>query len=142
MSTVVTPASRLLTSARDAEQARIVLATLEGPDGFLSVADHPAATEPLPRELGVLLQQVLRAVADGGSVTVTAIPAVVTTTAAAALLGVSRPTLMRMVNAGEIPAHKVGSHTRLRSEDVLTARRERRERERRAFEDLQALLDD
>ena len=95
-----------------------------------------ATTEPLPRELGVLLQEVLRAVASGSTVTVVTTPSVVTTSTAAALLGISRPTLMKMIREGVIEAHKVGTHTRLRTQDVLEAKRARRERERAAFEAL------
>lgn len=74
--------------------------------------------------------------------TVTATPPEVTTSTAAAMLGVSRPTLMKLVKNGEIPAHKVGTHTRLRTDDVLTAKRERRERERAAYRELLELEDD
>jgi hypothetical protein len=43
---------------------------------------------------------------------------------------------MKMIQEGVIEAHKVGTHTRLRTQDVLEARRARRERERAAFEAL------
>jgi excisionase family DNA binding protein len=51
-----------------------------------------------------------------------------TTTTAAEQIGVSRPTLMKIVAAGELPTHKVGSHTRLRTVDVLSYIEERRRR--------------
>ncbi len=61
---------------------------------------------------------------------------------AAEILGISRPTLMKMVKEGTIPASRVGTHTRLQTDDVLSKLRERRERERAAFEALRALEDD
>lgn len=74
---------------------------------------------PLPAELSEIVGQVLRVVAQGGTVTVGAMPEELTTTAAPKQLGVSRPTLMRMIKDGEISSHKVGTHTRLRTSDVL-----------------------
>ena len=138
MATAVTP-SRLLASERESELARAALESLQGLRGYLALssADATDATvDPLPRELGVLLQEVLRAVAAGSTVTVVTAPSVVTTSTAAAMLGVSRPTLMKMIGDGALPAHKVGTHTRLRAEDVLEVKRARRARERAAFEAL------
>lgn len=62
-----------------------------------------------------------------------ATPREVTTSTAAAMLGVSRPTLMKMVKDGLLPSRKVGTHTRLLSSDVLAAKKARRARERAAF---------
>ncbi len=133
---------RLLMSEREVGMAREVLQELEGPEGFLSVDAAAGHTNPLPPELGKLIQQLLQGVASGASVTVTAIPEELTTSAAAAMLGVSRPTLMKKISEGQIQAHKVGTHTRLKAEDVMEARRQRRERERAAFDELRELLDD
>jgi len=138
MATAVTP-NRLLASERESELARTALESLQGPQGYLALGSADAtdaATQPLPRELGVLLQEVLRAVAAGSTVTVVTTPSVVTTSTAAAMLGISRPTLMKMIREGAIAAHKVGTHTRLRAEDVLEFKRARRARERAAFEAL------
>ncbi len=138
MATAVTP-NRLLASERESELARTALQSLQGPKGYLALGSAgaaDAAAQPLPRELGVLLQEVLQAVAAGSTVTVVTTPSVVTTSTAAAMLGISRPTLMKMVREGDIAAHKVGTHTRLLAEDVLEFKRARRARERAAFEAL------
>lgn len=89
----------------------------------------------LPRELSQVLELVLDAMAAGRPVSVATMPEHLTTTAAAGLLGVSRPTLMKFIHDGRIPAHRVGSHHRLLSADVLTLRDElRAEREKAVFE--------
>ncbi len=128
---------RVMTTPREESQARDVLTELQGPDGALAI-NTGHHTSPLPRELAALIERVLSAVARGQTVTVGTVPAEMTTSSAAALLGISRPTLMKMIHEEAIPAHRVGSHHRLLSQDVFAALRARRERERDAFA---ALLD-
>lgn len=138
----VSSTNQVLTSERDASLAKGVLETLGHPDGFLSVADTERDSAPLPRDLGVLLQNVLESVARGGTVTITSIPDDLTTSAAASLLGISRPTLMKMIGEGALPSHKAGTHTRVKSEDVMALQRARRARERAAFERLRDVEDE
>ncbi|TDV54946.1 excisionase family DNA binding protein [Actinophytocola oryzae] len=109
---------------------------------FTAATDRTGAAVPVPDELSALIAHVVQAVALEHTVTVNAMPEELTTTAAAQLLGLSRPTLMRKVNAGEIPSHKVGSHTRLRTVDVLKERQARRQRQLAAFNELRSLEDD
>jgi len=53
-----------------------------------------------------------------------------TTQRAAGLLGVSRPHLIKLLEAAELPYHKVGSHRRIDLRDVV-AYRKRRDAERK-----------
>lgn len=46
---------------------------------------------------------------------------------------------MKLVREEKIPSHKVGSHTRLHSKDVLAFRRAQLEHQSKAFEELRAL---
>lgn len=96
----------------------------------------------IPDDLSNLIGKVLRAIAAGDSVTVMALPQELSTTAAAAELGVSRPTLMRLIRDGEIPAHKVGTHHRVNLTDVVEFRRARLQAQRAAFDELRQLEDD
>lgn len=48
---------------------------------------------------------------------------------------------MRMVRDGELPHVKVGSHTRLRTDDVFAARDRRLQRKREALQELIELED-
>jgi excisionase family DNA binding protein len=54
-----------------------------------------------------------------------------TTQRAADLLGVSRPHLIKLLEAGELPCHKAGSHRRIYLKDLI-AYQKRRDMERKA----------
>lgn len=142
MSTVVPTTNRILATEAEVELARDVLERLGGPGGELFVTEPKQSPQPLPVEIGRLLQHVLESMANGSDVTIMTIPQELTTSAAAALLGVSRPTLIKMARDGRIASHKVGSHLRFVSLDVLAERSARREREREAFRHLRELSDD
>lgn len=96
--------------------------------GFLlDVGDGDAI--PLPLELSQLFESVIQTAAKRGRVTFSAQPTELTSSAAAIILGISRPTLMKLVNEGKIPAHRSGTHTRIRVEDLsqfISARNARR----------------
>ncbi len=142
MTTTEAGTSRVMATAREARLARDVLAELEGPQRVLAVERDGHRAAAVPSEIGKLLQQVLDVMARGGTVTIGTVPEVVTTSTAAGILGISRPTLMKMINEGSIPSHMVGTHHRLRADDVYAALRARRARERAAFEELMELEGD
>lgn len=142
MPTLVDDVRKLITNETESSQAQHVID--EVPAGELHhwvAAQSSGQTVTLPRELSDLLTRILETVARGGTVTVGSMPEDVTTTTAADLLGVSRPTLMKMIGRDEIASHKVGSHTRLRSADVRAFKHDRLVRQRTAFRDLLALED-
>ncbi len=132
---------RVLIGNRESTQASAVLSQLEHDEGVLA-AGRDDDLSHLPPELGRILQQIIAAMATGRTITIGSVPEELTTSTAADLLGISRPTLMKKVAAGEIPAHRVGTHTRLRASDVSDYIRARRARQRAAFEELLAVEDD
>ncbi|WP_328407218.1 helix-turn-helix domain-containing protein [Nocardia sp. NBC_00403] len=96
----------------------------------------------MPAELAKLVMQVVDLVSRGCTITVGSIPNEVTTTTAAQMLRVSRPTLMKLIKDGKIASHKVGSHARLYSKDVLAYRRSQLAAQSKAFDELRALEDE
>lgn len=109
------------------------LAVLDDLSKIATALDDPTVTIdgiPVPDEV----REVLRLIVDlstSGSVTVVAHPEVITTQEAADLLGVSRPTVIRLLDRGEIPYfrlnHGKGSHRRLRLADVIESIRGRQD---------------
>lgn len=129
-------------SPRELEQARAVQAFLAGTDASsaaVTIEGDARQGLTIPTELTSLLLHLLDLVGRGCTVTVGGVPNEVTTTMAAGMLGISRPSLMKLVREGELPTHKVGSHTRLYSKDVLAYRRNRLERQSKAFDELRTL---
>lgn len=128
---------------RETEQARTVSTFLSGANQPTStttvVVDSGSGQLPLPPELTAVVLELVDLVGRGCAVSVGSIPNEVTTTVAARMLNMSRPSLMKLVRDHQLPAHKVGSHTRLFSQDVLTYRRARLEEQSAAFDELRAI---
>lgn len=72
---------------------------------------------------------IVEAMAAGKAVTVTPQEPQLTTQQAGGLLGVSRPTVVRLIESGEIQADRNGSRRRLLLSDVLTYRERRRQQQ-------------
>lgn len=98
--------------------------------------------QALPPKLNAVIATILRAIEESLPISVSTIPREVTTTTAASMLGITRPTLMKHIRHGRIAAHKVGSHHRLLSADVLTFRDKLQEEKRRAIFELMDLEDE
>lgn len=73
----------------------------------------------LPTAAADAVRHLLIELASGASVHVLADDADLTTQEAADWLGISRTYLVRLIDAGKVPAHLVGTHRRLRASDVL-----------------------
>ncbi len=73
----------------------------------------------LPAGAAAVLRDVMQIIAAGHGLTVVPLHSELTTKQAADILNVSRPYLIKLLDAGEIPFHKVGSHRRIRTEDVM-----------------------
>jgi excisionase family DNA binding protein len=87
----------------------------------LRVADgDQEAPIELPAGALALLVEILEVMAAGRGVTLIPENAELTTVQAAEALNVSRPFLIRLLDAGTIPYRKVGTHRRIRAEDVMT----------------------
>jgi excisionase family DNA binding protein len=82
---------------------------------------------PVPDAVDHALREVIAALAAGDAVTVLPLHQQLTTNQAARLLEISRPTLIALLERGEIPYRRTGTHRRVQLADVLAykARQER-----------------
>ncbi|MDN5915838.1 MAG: helix-turn-helix domain-containing protein [Pseudonocardia sp.] len=101
------PLNRMVEAMRKAEGP----ATLVGPDDV---------KWELPPEAYRVLREVLEAMADGLAITVVPQHTRLTTQEAADMLGISRPTLVKLLSDGEMPYEQRGRHRRVLLTDVLS----------------------
>jgi excisionase family DNA binding protein len=102
---------------------------------FESAPDEPVV---LPAAAVRLLGALLAELAKGNAVTLIPHHAELTTQEAADLLNVSRPFLVSLLESGQLPHHKVGTHRRVRSADLITYKRRRDAESETALRELTA----
>ena len=93
----------------------------------------------VPRKAAVMLAQILGFLANGQGVTVTPSNAMLTTQQAADFLNVSRPYLIKLLEAGQIPFEKVGTHRRVAFGELMEYKRRDDQQRRRAADELTEL---
>lgn len=81
--------------------------------------DHETETIDLPRAVVGLLVRILTEMAEGNAVTLMPIHAELTTQQAASILGVSRPFLIKQMKENKIPYRQIGTHRRVRFQDLM-----------------------
>jgi len=109
-------------------------ARLIAPDGY---------TVDLPPEVYDVLVDVVAALKSGQAVTVAPMSTRLSTSQAADLLGISRPTLIKLLEDGAIPYEQPRRHRLLRLDDVLRFRDERQRNRTAALAEMtrQAVAD-
>lgn len=105
-------------------------------------SDGTETTIELPESVARLLEQAVHLLARGEAVSIVPVHKELTTQEAADLLNVSRQYLVRLLERGEIPYHRVGTHRRIRFGDVMAYKRARDRRRREGLARLTALSQD
>ncbi|HVA05284.1 MAG TPA: helix-turn-helix domain-containing protein [Acidimicrobiales bacterium] len=100
---------------------------LLGPDG---------EQVPLPAEVYRVLRQVVEVMRQGKATLVAPQGLLLTTQEAADFLGVSRPTLVKLLEDGAIPFEKPNRHRRVRLQDLIDFQQRRRMERRSALNQL------
>jgi excisionase family DNA binding protein len=87
----------------------------------LQVSDACKETETieLPKQVFGMLLRILTEMAEGNAVTLMPIHAELTTQQAASILGVSRPFLIQQMKENKIAYRRIGTHRRVRFQDLM-----------------------
>jgi excisionase family DNA binding protein len=85
----------------------------------------------LPEAAFKVLSQAIHLLAEGHAVAIVPYSKMLTTQETADLLNVSRPHLIKLLEAGQIPFEYVGTHRRIRFDDLMRFRAQR-DQERKA----------
>jgi len=103
---------------------------LVGPDG---------QTVPIPESIFYLLERLTEVLAKGDAVTVVPVAKKLTTQQAANILNVSRQYLIRLLDDGQIPFTKTGTHRRIRFDDLMKYKKIRDAQRSEALAELSSL---
>jgi len=82
------------------------------------------------------LNTIMNLMAQGKAITVNPVDAEITTQEAADILLVSRPYVVKLLENGKIPFHMVGSHRRIRLEDLLAYKKQMEKEREEALTEL------
>lgn len=97
---------------------------------------------PLPKALNDLLLFVVESMKRNQAILLIPEDEAFTTQAAANFLGMSRPYLLRLLTAGKIPFHRVGTHRRIMFKDLLSFQESRSKERNQGLSDLTRMLDE
>ncbi len=120
------PAYEQLPTATEAEFSKLLsqeLAALIEANGDVQSLALSSATGQLkqieiPVNVILMIVNILAEFGKGNAVKLIPIPAELTTQEAAELLNVSRPTLIKLLDKGELPFHKFGNHRKVCFNDL------------------------
>ena len=118
-------AQRCIMEALDRSRAAAITLTTDS-------GEHPSVEVP-PAALR-LIGQLLGAMSEGRPITLVPSSQEFTTVEAAHFLNVSRPFVIKEIDAGRLSHRKVGSHRRIAFEDLIAYARKMRERQEAALE--------
>ena len=134
-------ATTYLLEGRELAEVVDFVAALEH-KGVVVPQPQPALVGPdgvrleVPHRIFEVLVQVATAMAHGQGVTVIPQNTLLTTQEAADLLGISRPTLVRLLADGEMPYEQRGRHRRIMLSDLLTYQQKMRQERRESLDSM------
>lgn len=105
----------------------VPVAELRSPEG---------RSTPIPDKVYEVLGEVVEALSRGQAITVAPHDQALTTQEAADLLSISRPTLVKLLERGEIPYTQPGRHRRVKLADVLSFRQQSQVAAERGLDEL------
>lgn len=123
-------------SPTDTESVRQLLDLFRRETKPPALVDEQGKRLELPRPIYDLLVRVASALQEGKVISLVPETQELTTQAAANILGVSRPHLIKLLESGKLPFHRVGTHRRIRLKDLIAFQHNRDRARRAALDDL------
>ncbi|MBK9102411.1 MAG: helix-turn-helix domain-containing protein [Austwickia sp.] len=112
------------------------------PERRPAIVSADGTQHEIPEAMVDVLRQVAHALGAGMGVNVAPLNAMLTTQEAADFLGISRPTLVRILERGELPMEQPGRHRYVRLSDLLEYQQRSRADRRRALSDMVRLSEE
>lgn len=101
-----------------------------------ALVDEHGRRQDLPRPIYDLLVRVASALQEGKVISLVPETQELTTQAAANILGVSRPHLIKLLESNQLAYDMVGTHRRIKMKDLMAFQQERDRKRRLALDDL------
>lgn len=130
------PLESIMAQKQEADSIRQLehILSLQGSQAKLVDADGKAIT--IPESVYQVLRQIIHAMALGQAISIAPQDQEMTTQQAADILNVSRPYLIKLLEQGEIPYIKVGTHRRIRHQDLISYKQQRDTKRSNLLDDL------
>lgn len=120
----------------------VELLSRSGGESTTSLAGSNGERFVLPPAVFAALRNVVEAMSNGQAVTIAPVHQRLTTQEAADLLGISRPTFVKLLDSGEIPFEQPGRHRRVRLASVLAYRQRRSSQRRESLDRMVEIADE
>jgi len=134
-----TPADRILAEESSRKLTKLLGGKKKGLQLRIQRDSEPEETVEVPLSAFRLLTDILTEMARGNAVTLIPVHAELTTQEAADLLNVSRPYLIDLIEKGQLPCRKVGTHRRILFQDLMAYKQKNDAARLKALEELSAL---
>lgn len=96
----------------------------------------------IPTSVFLLLERIIEVLARGDAITVVPVGKELTTQQAAQILNVSRQYVVRLLDGGQIPFRRTGTHRRIRMEDLLKYKTQRDRERMSSLDELSQMTQD
>jgi excisionase family DNA binding protein len=120
----------------EAESIKAIAHILQNDDFHLKLVGANGEEMMIPDAVAQVLHQVIQAIASDEAISIVPQKKELTTQQAADLLHVSRPYLIKLLEQGDIPYIKVGTHRRVRFDDLMKYKQERDTKRRQLLDEL------
>lgn len=122
---VASPVAPTERDRKEIEELSHALESMRADHARILVDGATSESLAVPRPVFEVLKLVADQMGKGRAVSIVPVGMILSTQQAADLLGASRQHVVKLLTDGEIPFEKVGTHRRVRIEDVLAYKRRR-----------------